>query len=150
VSYLRRESSKNHHHQPIKVRTIQTKEPVERSSHIEEPIKKQPMNHQKWEKCNQKNQKRREMQSIRRTKRMRGAINHKNQKGRSAMQSIRKIKRGRSSMQSIRRTKNQKGEKCNAINQKDQKGKKCNQSDESIEGEMQSIRRIKRGEETKL
>jgi len=53
-------------------------------------------------------------------------------------------------MQSIRRTKNQKGEKCNAINQKDQKGKKCNQSDESIEGEMQSIRRIKRGEETKL
>jgi len=38
VSYLRLESSKNHHHQPIKERTIQTKEPVERSSHTEEPI----------------------------------------------------------------------------------------------------------------
>jgi len=40
MSYLHRESNKNHHHQPVKEKTIQTKELVKRSSHTEEPIEK--------------------------------------------------------------------------------------------------------------
>ena len=42
---------------------------------------KQPKNHRKWEKCNQKNQKGEEVQSIRRINKGRNTINQNNQNG---------------------------------------------------------------------